>query len=150
MFIFSGEIKPFYRNHKNAQANTNITELTGETFQSEVMKSDSHTLVLFYHPLSRTWRAAEAAVRDLARDPEFSYRNLDFAELDCSNNDVPAFIKLDTYPSLYLIPKNDKKSPILYPGIVFEEHMVRHWVFAELGKLFKKEQTLTKETKTEL
>lgn len=136
----AGEIKPFFRSFENEQIDPNVTELTGSTFHSTVMNSDSHVLILVYHRLSRTWRFAESAVRGLARDPEFHHRNVLFVQIDASTNDLPAFLRPQLYPAIYFIAKSDKKNPIFYPGTLFEEYMVRHFLFEELGKVYKKQQ----------
>ncbi|XP_055350484.1 protein disulfide-isomerase A4-like [Paramacrobiotus metropolitanus] len=133
----AGEVKPFFRSKSKQQDDPNVLELSSDTFNSKILHSDSHALVLFYHPLSRNWWTAEQSLRALAKDPEFRRRDVIFAQIDASNNDLPSDISLSTYPSIALIPKDNKDNMINYPGELFEEHMVRHFLFEELGKLHK-------------
>lgn len=149
--LFQGEIKPYYRSNQTNSflPPSDVKELTGETFQSEVLDGNFDTLVMLYHPLAKNWRLTFAVLQDLTMNDTYKAKKIQFAVLDASANDVPAYFKLPHYPMIYFVPKGYPENPVEYNGSQSDEAEVRLFLDTELER-FKIPEICNDPVKTEL
>ncbi|GAU99187.1 hypothetical protein RvY_10223 [Ramazzottius varieornatus] len=147
----AGEIKPYYRSNQTNSLlpPSDVKELTGETFQSEVLDGKFDTLVMLYHPLAKYWRLTFAVLQDLTTNETYKAKKIQFAVLDASANDVPAYFKLPYYPMIYFVPKGYPENPVVYSGSQSDEAEVRLFLDTELER-FKIPEICNEPVKTEL
>ena len=104
---------------------------------------------MLYHPLAKNWRLSFAVFQDLTAHEAYKAKNIQFAVLDASANDLPAYFKLPYFPMIYFVPKGYPENPVVYNGSQSDEAKVRFFLNTELER-FTIPEICNEPVKTEL
>lgn len=84
-----------------------LIEITGNTYEEIVLKSDYNVLILLYSPSCPGCHTAFPIFEALAQSLAF-FPNLLIAKMDRTENDTPNIVKFDHYPAIFLYISGDK------------------------------------------
>lgn len=94
--------------------NEPVKVAVAKNFDEVAINNGKDTLIEFYAPWCGHCKKLTPIYDDLAKKLE--NEEVSIVKMDATANDVPQLFDVKGFPTLYWLPKNDKKSPVRYEG----------------------------------
>eukprot|EP00164_Ancoracysta_twista_P016234 GFYU01027146.1.p1 GENE.GFYU01027146.1~~GFYU01027146.1.p1 ORF type:complete len:398 (+),score=2.05 GFYU01027146.1:97-1194(+) len=98
-----------------AEISTNVLKVVGNTFHKHVIESTDTMLLQIFAPWCEHSQKFAPVFEKLAERVE-SLPGLTLAKIDGTANDIPVKFKFEGFPTIYLVPKDDRETPIEFDG----------------------------------
>jgi len=114
--FLGGKLEPYMKSEELPEDNTTpVKVVVGKNFDEIVNDESRDVLIEFYAPWCGHCKKLTPIYDELAEklkdEPEIT-----IAKMDATANDVPSPFNVKGFPTIYFVPKGDKKNPKQYNG----------------------------------
>ena len=109
-----GDLEPFLRSETppEEKMEDGVKKVVAKTWEEEVVTSENDTLIAFHAPWCQHCQMLMPVLRKLSLT--LQAEEVDVVKYDAVANDVPRYFTVQGYPTIYLLTKQGKTSPILF------------------------------------
>lgn len=118
-----GKLKPVVKSQPIPKKQGAVTVVVGNNFDS-IVNQDKDVLLEFYAPWCGHCKKLEPVYKKLAKNLKHN-NDLVIAKIDATANDYPELYKVEGFPTLFFIKKDDKQNPIQNEGGVGYDELVK-------------------------
>lgn len=128
--VLADKLEPFIKSEPVPESQDGpVVVAVGKNFDDVVMNVDKDSLIEFYAPWCGHCKKL-TPVYDEVGEKLRNEPGVQLVKMDATANDVPPQFEVRGFPTLYWLPKGDKKNPIKYDGgreaDNFIEYIARH------------------------
>ena len=109
-----GELEPFLRSESvpEEKMEDGVKKVVARTWEEEVVSSENDTLIAFHAPWCQHCQMLMPVLTKLSLT--LLAEEVDVVKYDAVANDIPRYFNVQGYPTIYLLTKHGKTSPILF------------------------------------
>ncbi|XP_055330013.1 protein disulfide-isomerase A3-like [Paramacrobiotus metropolitanus] len=112
----ANKLEPYMKSEPVPEDNTKgVRVVVGKNFEEIVNDADKDVLIEFYAPWCGHCKKLAPIYDELAEKLK-DETEITIAKMDATANDVPSGFDVRGFPTLYFVPKGDKKNPKQYNG----------------------------------
>lgn len=110
-----GKLTPYVKSEPIPESNDGPVKVAvGKNFQDVVIDNEKDTLIEFYAPWCGHCKKLTPVFDELGE--KMKGEDVSIVKMDATSNDVPSPFQVRGYPTLFWLPKDDKKNPVSYDG----------------------------------
>jgi len=111
--LLEGELEPFIKSEEIPESNDAPVKIAvAKNFDDIVINNGKDTLVEFYAPWCGHCKKLTPIYDELAE--KLKDEEVQIVKMDATANDVPPEFNVRGFPTLFWLPKDDKKNPVAY------------------------------------
>ncbi|PAV66762.1 hypothetical protein WR25_10495 [Diploscapter pachys] len=110
--VISGNLEPHMKSEPVPEEQGDLKVAVGKNFKELILDSDKDVLIEFYAPWCGHCKQLAPKYEELAT--KLAKEDVIIAKMDATANDVPPLFEVRGFPTIFWLPKNNKKNPMSY------------------------------------
>ena len=110
--VLDGNAEPYMKSEDVPAEQGDLKVLVAKNFKEIILDSDKDALIEFYAPWCGHCKSLAPKYEELAT--KLNKEDVIIAKMDATANDVPPLFEVRGFPTLFWLPKGDKKNPVPY------------------------------------
>lgn len=142
-----GKLEPYIKSQPVPKKQGPVTTVVGRTFKSIVENPKKDVLIEFFAPWCGHCKSLIPKYKKLAKQLA-DVDGVEVAMMDATANDFSPLYRVEGFPTIYLVPKGENPTPILYDDARTVKAMLkflRNNTSADIPELKKKKKSKDKE-----